>query len=439
MSIETTGELTRLMSTCGAKRLYAKALAPNDNSKNQVYLGGDFSALNILPHQEITTDSDSKAGSKRDRAKAKINFAWVDEDGVHEAPNGQLILYPKYPEVRFSGFLLGCRQAPNDVMTVRDPNRVLFLGITNSGKVLGYAAAASSSLAKEFTTRTRLEEVGVFREIPLKTRGDTRSELLAALREIYLKHWIESKKLGSSGVAKPYRARNGGGYTLEAELGITPNGYAEPDYLGWEIKQYSVRDFEKFRAKTPVTLFTPEPSGGYYKQAGVIPFLDRYGYPDRNGKANRINFGGVYSFNSDFHKDTGLRLILTGYDNTKGVITDMTGGLMLIDRNQEPAATWAYPSILEHWNRKHARAAYVPSLFRTPPPEYRYGPKILLCEGTDFTRFLWALTQSAIYLDPAIKVIREPNKPPESKRRNQFRIKHKQLNSLYDRTEIVRL
>ncbi|MEO0062747.1 MAG: hypothetical protein RLZZ08_1307, partial [Pseudomonadota bacterium] len=32
-------------------------------------------------------------------------------------------------------------------------------------------------------------------------------------------------------------------YTLEAELGITPNGIAEPDFQGWEVKQYGVRDF----------------------------------------------------------------------------------------------------------------------------------------------------------------------------------------------------
>jgi hypothetical protein len=29
---------------------------------------------------------------------------------------------------------------------------------------------------------------------------------------------------------------NCGGYTLEAELGATPNGYSEPDFMGWEIK-----------------------------------------------------------------------------------------------------------------------------------------------------------------------------------------------------------
>lgn len=71
---------------------------------------------------------------------------------------------------------------------------------------------------------------------------------------------------------------------LEAELGIAPNGYAEPDFMGWEVKQYSVRDFVHFRPKSPVTLMTPEPTGGIYQNEGVAEFLKRLGYPDRAGK-----------------------------------------------------------------------------------------------------------------------------------------------------------
>ncbi len=32
---------------------------------------------------------------------------------------------------------------------------------------------------------------------------------------------------------------------LEAELGVTPNGYSEPDFMGWEIKQFGVKKFDK--------------------------------------------------------------------------------------------------------------------------------------------------------------------------------------------------
>ena len=68
-----------------------------------------------------------------------------------------------------------------------------------------------------------------------------KDRLLNELRRIWRLNWIASQKLAADGTKQPYAARNGGGYTLEAELGITPNGYAEPDFMGWEVKQYGVR------------------------------------------------------------------------------------------------------------------------------------------------------------------------------------------------------
>ena len=76
-----TTPLTRLldrMAAHGAARFYAKRLAPNDNSKNQVYLGGGFGALNIIPHGPVESDDSSRAGSVRDRAKAMVRFFWLN-------------------------------------------------------------------------------------------------------------------------------------------------------------------------------------------------------------------------------------------------------------------------------------------------------------------------------------------------------------------------
>ena len=42
------GELTDLFARVGCTQLYAKPLAPNDNSKNQVYFGPNFQALNLF-------------------------------------------------------------------------------------------------------------------------------------------------------------------------------------------------------------------------------------------------------------------------------------------------------------------------------------------------------------------------------------------------------
>lgn len=438
--IDTLEKLVGLMAGRGAHRFYAKKLSPNDNSKNQIYLGGDFSALNIIPNHGVYTDGDEVAGSKRDRAKAAVTFAWVDEDGVYDAPNAQLILYPKYPEVRMSGFLKGSRKAPNEVLTVRDEGRVLFFGVTRDGKVLGYAAGADHPLARALYARPDLTPSGVFLEIPPGASFvDTRSQLLDTLSAIYRRHWIPSQKLGADGVKRPYAARNGGGYTLEAELGISPNGYSEPDFLGWEIKQYGVNDFTSLRPQSPVTLMTPEPTGGVYRASGVAEFMRRHGYPDKSGKPDRLNFGGVYACNRTYHPETGLRLTLEGYDTASGKIVDFEGGIALVDKTGEQAALWKFTGIIEHWNRKHAQAAYVPSLFRTPPPEYSYGPKVLLCEQTDLTLFLKAVAAGVIYYDPAIKVEQASTARPEIKRRSQFRIRHEQLVTMYHRNELVDL
>ncbi|MBS8275696.1 hypothetical protein DYI21_19050 [Thalassospira tepidiphila] len=437
---EKISALIGRMAECGAKRFYAKRLAPNDNSKNQIYLGGDFSALNIIPHQGIYTDNEEVAGSKRNRAKARILFSWVDEEGLYEAPNAQLILYPKYPEVRMSGFLKGCRNAPSNILNVRDEGRIMFLGVTDGGRVIGYAVDHEHPLAKELASWQALEELGVFLALPTSPgERSSKSQLLRKLKEIHNKLWIPSQKLGRDGKVHPYVARNGGGYTLEAELGIAPNGYAEPDFLGWEIKQFGVRDFRGYLPKGPVTLMTPEPSGGIYKDLGVPAFMNLYGYQDKNGVPDRLNFGGIYSFDKLPHKDTGLRLAMLGYDLESGTISDIDGGLALLSKAGEVAALWRFSSIMDHWNRKHAQAAYIPSMFRKGPPAYAFGAKVLLCEKTDFNLFLGAVASGAIYYDPAIKIEQMSSQTPKTKRRSQFRVKHQNLPLLYKKAEEIDL
>lgn len=422
------GQLLDLMRHHGASRIYAKKLAPNDNSKNQVYLGGDFSALNIIPHGDVHTDDADVAGAVRDRGKAAVDFYWIDEAGRHHAPGTGLILYPKYPEVRMSGFLLGCKAAPAQIMRVRDEGRVLILGMTPQGQVLGYAATSGDPVTAELNAHD-WPTVGVFLELPL-TPGDAqspRARLLNELRRIWQLQWIASQKLAADGIKAPYSARNGGGYTLEAELGITPNSYAEPDFLGWEVKQYGVRDFVSFKPKSPVTLMTPEPTGGIYRNEGVTAFMERFGYPDQAGRPDRFNFGGRYDCQRAHHALTGLRMTLTGYDAASGKITDLDGGMALINAAEEIAASWTFKGMMAHWNRKHAQAAYVPSLFRTPPPAYSYGAHVLLCEQTDFLLFLRAFAAGRVWYDPAVKVEEASSGAPKIKRRSQFRVAHADL------------
>lgn len=421
------------MQAQGAIRFYAKRLSANDNSKNQVYLGGGFGALNVLPHASVTTDETMRAGSIRRRDKADLQFFWIDETGLSPAPDAQLILYPKYPEVRMSGFLRGAERAPSDLMRSRDEGRVLFLGVVADGRIFGYATGADDAVSRELQAAAPPEQIGVFLDLTsLRTgTGRSRDALIAALRAIHQKNWIPSQKLGRDGQPHHYAARNGGGYTLESELGISPNGYSEPDYLGWEVKQFGVSDFTNYRAKSPVTLMTPEPTGGIYRDEGVEVFLRNYGYPDKSGIAGRINFGGVYRAGGAHHADTGLAMRISGFNANTGMITDLDGGIAMVDNRDQIAAFWGLRGLMDHWNRKHAKAVYVPSLARNPPPEYCYGSRPKLCEGTDFVLLIRAMASGAVYLDPAVKMENADSDRPAIKRRNQFRVAHTALGDLY--------
>lgn len=79
-------------------------------------MGGGFDVLNIFPIIDITTDD--SGDWKRTRFKTELEFYWLLEKGnAYHAPYAQLILYPKYPEVRFSGFRKGCENVPSDFIT----------------------------------------------------------------------------------------------------------------------------------------------------------------------------------------------------------------------------------------------------------------------------------------------------------------------------------
>lgn len=429
-------QLIRLLQQHGATRIYAKVLAANDNSKNQIYLGGGFAALNVLPHGEIYIDREEKAGSKQDRPKASVNLFWVDEDGKHHAPNANLILYPDYPEVRLSGLLQGCRPSPSHLINARLEGRVMLFGVTSDRQILVHVVEDGNPIGNEVKAGN-WDELGVFLELRSAAGKDPKARLLDELRRIHDMGWIPSQKLAKDGQKKSYKAQNAGGYTLEAELGITPNGLAEPDFMGWEVKQFGVRDFTRYSAKSPVTLMTPEPNGGIYKADGLEEFIRRFGYPDKRGRPNRRNFGGIHKCDAGHHRLTKLQMKLEGFDVATGKITDMNGGFVLRSGAGENAASWSFKGLIDHWNRKHAQAVYVPSLFQQPS-QYRFADRVVLCEGTDFMRFLRAFIGCKVYYDPAMKVVGlSPN--IETKKRSQFRIKHKELDVLYERTQWVDL
>jgi len=431
----TAAQLLAIMREHGALRVVAKRLAPNDNSKNQIYLGGDYTAIQLLPFGALREDTAVAAGSKRARMKAGVELHWITHDhGLEKATGANLILYPKYPEVRLSGLLKGVHDpAPAEIIVPRHEGRWLFLGITGDGRILAFACRRGTPCADWAETavaKHRAVPVGVFYEFLVPATG--RPDIMTALRRIADQDWIPSKRLDGEGNILPCNSRNCGGYTLEAELGIRPNGRSDSDYDGWEVKQFEVGNLEAPKGGR-VTLMTPEPNGGLYVDAGPEAFLRKFGYADRSGIVDRINFGGVHRFGIR-HAATKLELALTGWDVDKGAMTRVDGGIELLDAKGAIAARWSFESLLNHWKRKHAKAVYVPSKCALEPRRYRYGKKVLVGVGTDFPLLLAAFACGAAFYDPGIKLENASGKAV-LKRRSQFRIQMKDIPALYEKTE----
>lgn len=420
----------------GCKTIYVKRLAPNDNSKNQIYLGGSFDILNIFPTSDIICEP--KGNWTKDRFKASVRFSWITETGkLVPAPSTQLVLYPKYPEVRLSGFLKGCPVAPSDLMASRLEGRLLFMSVSANGEVISYAASGQSVLASEFNRLHNLKMHGVFQVIEIVAGQINRERLLYEMLRIHNMGWIQSKRLDKFKEIKPCLSPNCGGYTLEAELGITPNGYSEPDFMGYEIKQFHASNFSRFGSEV-ITLMTPEPTSGFYVDSGVEEFIRKYGYKDKLGRPDRMNFGGIHKVGNT-NPLTSLKLDLAGFDVTTNKITSVDGRISLIDKHGDEAASWSFASLLSHWNRKHNLACYVPSQsIKTPVLHYRYGNNLIIGNGTNFIFFLNQMHTGNVYYDPGIK-LENASTEPTTKRRSQFRIKSGNIRNLYYTTEMVDL
>ncbi|MEN9354771.1 MAG: hypothetical protein RL318_2096 [Fibrobacterota bacterium] len=418
-------ELFKIMRIFGVTRLLYKELADNDNSKQQIYLGSNFSVLSEIPCSLVAASGGN--------FKTSIDLRWIDAEHPERAcsaPEAKLILYPQYPEVRLSGFLLRCptapgrflQEIPKELRTGERNGRILFLGISGS-VIYAWLALKNSILSNHCLSRSPGSRIiGCFDEYTHET--DTRQSLIEKLTSIHRRGWIDSCRLDAFGKCIPYSSPNAGGYTLEAQFGIIPNGNSEPDFHDWELKAHS-RDI--------LTLLTPEPDGGLYASIGTADFTKRFGH---RRDADTFYFTGNHRVGRDCQK-TGLKLVLRGFNHATGKIDDPHGGIQLLDASMHPVAEWSFESILGHWGRKHHRTCYVQVEKCTLPSgvAYRYGSTIQLGQGTDPILFLASLASEKAYYDPACKV--SPDRG--CKARNQFRINHRDLNSLYHRFERVQL
>lgn len=434
--------LKRMFLDNGSNRLFYKRLAANDNSKNQVYIGGSAEDTRPIPTGTWTKVlGRSKKGhpaSERYILQASVNLHWLSTDGrVMPATKTKMILYPQYNnghgEFRLSGFLQGTLDRPSSLFAVekrgREAGRIMFFGTNERRVVLSFIATGDSRIAREIVKEPLLERVGVFDEIALPRVARaiaTREELLAALGAVNRLGFTESKILNSRTGLKACNGPQCIGQTLLAELNVPADGKAQPDYRGWEVKAYTVRTFAS-AASCRVTLMTPEPTGGYYGERGVAAFLAKYGTPSA-GDPKKMYFEGQHRYGVRNAKRRTL-LLVRGYDTAKRAIGDASGGIQLLDFEGNVAAEWSFARLIEHWRNKHARAVFVPALSRRGQPQaYAYAGQVHLATGNPFVKFMEALVAGLVLYDPGIRT---------GKGRSQFRITvPKCLDRIYENVEL---
>ncbi len=428
-------ELIEIFRGLNCDGVYAKELSENDNSKQQIYLGPDFQSINQIPKGSIYTDM---SGTRQlVTYKADLDLYWLNEQFQPEqARRAKLIWYPKYPEVRLSGFLAGCNASPSSYMqpTNRIQGRVMFFGTDSQNfRVYCYLGIPESELARELRERDWDSIDGVLIDLINRVETDPKSELLTKLKEIHDRGPINGCRMRADGEIVSYQAQNAGGLTLEAMLGIPANSSSEADFLGWEIKQFATTAFDKIRGKK-ITLFTSEPNiGSYHDDFGR--FMETYG-KTRPG-TSRYDFTGqhIAKFKTP---STGLRMLIEGFDFEKNEILEATGKVVLLDQNDNIAAGWSFASLLDHWERKHENACYVPTL-KLDNNQYAFGNHVVLGIETSFLHFVTALNYGIIYYDPGNRVNISNGNLSSEKRRNQFRFSSSFLGGLYRNIEEVNL
>jgi hypothetical protein len=435
-SSASLADLAGIMRRGGAETVIFKMLANNDNSKQQIYFRSDVSILQKLPTGPIYEDGyTEKVGAI---FKASVPLSWIDLSGnTARAKGAQFIFYPKYPEVRLSGFLNKCALAPRHLMKpptrqereerkARGLHRCMVLGLKQE-EVLAYVSDWEDDLSFEAAELIANEAVPRFTDVLYEydpeDSGSSKTKLIRRLTEVYQMGFVESRKIDKNGIVTPYAAQNGAGFTLESFFGISPNGRSEPDFMDWELKAHS---------SGTVTLMTPEPDSGSYLE-DLKTFLDAYATSRTD---NKINFASIHHVGKLNYK-SHLTMQLSGYDREKGEIVNPKGGLVLVDVDGNIGAGWSFEKLLNHWKRKHSNTCFVSYEKEVrDAPYYAYGPEIQLCNGAGIKSYLNALASSVIYYDPGINMKFE-NGRWKPKKRNQFRIKWKDVSSIYNETEDV--
>jgi len=451
MGICSVDEVQGLFGAHGVTQVYVKFLAPKqDNEKNQINLGRGLDGVaNLFPSELVEREpskSTKKAHSESGApiVEALLDLHWLADDGsLHAAPHARIIDYFQYPEVRISGFMRDCVEAP-DALRRRNLSqygqRILLLGVADERRTIGMVLTETTDpLVAKFPD---LPELPIRRLLKVMVFGagtglSPRNLLQMELSSIHAKGWHPSTTLKPGDIQpSPFKGNQGGGYTLEALLSVPRNAIAAPDKYGYEIKS--------FTKGKKISLMTPTADAGYEGDHSFRQFMSKYG---NTRDDMSIALSGVYRCNKP-NKKTGFVMRIEGYNEETGALAENTNLIRVVIRdelNDIDVSAWRFVKLAANWSKKHASACYVPRDRRVHNSDelhdydYLFLDHAYFCEGTSVRRLFRAIYEGSVFYDPAHRIYADG----KAKQRPQWRINttnfEKTLSDLYSKVSVVSL
>lgn len=426
---QTLRDLTDEFSKHRLTEAVIKPLRKNHNDKNQVYSGSDFRPLFPIFDMNFSlrgaSESRKKGGVGRGRPipEAVFNsFAWAKPNGtLVPARNVRMIVYAQYPETRLSGFQTLRNDMPEGMsveFTKQNPSshRYLVIGRRGAGEAVAFLIVDPGRIFEdEVEDLPSAPGSRVWRHLTVKTAFNT--QLFAMLGECSMLD-LPGCRLKSDGTTVPFNGTQVCGYTLEHALNIQPNSSKYGDFEGIELKTHT---------QSKVTLFTPEPDMGLYRD-NFARFMERYGYLDQHGN---YRLTGVHKVDVQSPK-SGLTLEVKNHRRGESLASraDANVHVGLFDDYGDLAAGWSLERLLNCWSAKHNEAVYIPAIknptidreLRSLGHRYtvRFSDRVMWCRDTSAEQLFEALYNGTLFLDPAPKYC--PSDPSLNKRRSQWRV-----------------
>ncbi|PSV29965.1 MvaI/BcnI family restriction endonuclease [Photobacterium sp. GB-72] len=468
--IDNLDTVLKQLQVHGCNIALIKALPKNANDKNQIYIHSNASLLNSIfalnfRDREASTSQTKRASTPGKNIPEAVfeSFSWLDNKGQTAKTKAcKAIVYSQYPEARLSGFLTVDGEMPRSLSIDYTKSngllpRYLIIGATKAGEAIAMIAVSpNKTFVEQFKNLENYHGSSVCKAIIIEQETGT-EKLKFILKDKIANKALLGCRFNKEGNTIPFTGTQVHGYTLEHACGIKPNADKNGDIFGIELKSFT---------RKKLTLFTPEPDGGLYKD-DFNRFMTTYGY-EKDGAYRLTGLHRAYKENTKTQltlkiickhaiktKDpiTGKKKIeyKTGYYTPEIAITKqmMDMAVVLVDRQDKIAASWSLERLLNCWGAKHNEVVYVPAekisnddkatLDDGYKWKVKFSNKVLWCNKTNAENLFQAIHKGIIYLDPAPKYC--PDNPKENKRRSQWRINdiYKAACDLYEETAIVQL